>query len=294
MKNKYLNLVLAGETLTRDQHVEYMREFHNSNTDLSELYFSRPSEYGISTYEVLRDAINIPKTEEFRILDLGCSVGTFCNFLDLSENLLLTYTGIDVSDESLRTAKSRYQNRAEFINAAADSLPFADNIFDAVVSHMAFSMFKPIHTAMQESIRVLKKGGVFSIILPAVWSKCVNPNIELSVGVRRIISEVYPNYARNYGGFGEPEFFSKESIMDFCSKFKELSISSLDEFEVDFSGSVEEIIWGIKTFYWYQILSDELKASIEQKIVDMVSGLTLVDGKINHCRKMAILMCVKN
>ncbi len=190
LKNS-LDVIVSGEVLTRDQHLDCMRDYHDQHSDWSERYFSRPSENGKSSYAVLKDSIGIPTRTDFQILDLGCGIGTFCKYLDINADSKLVYTGIDISGQCLKSAEQTLSSsQVSFKLSPADQLPFDDELFDAVVSHMAFTMFKPILIAAKEAFRVLKHGGIFSVILPAVWSPCRQPNTALDSGIRDIIKDI--------------------------------------------------------------------------------------------------------
>jgi SAM-dependent methyltransferase len=77
--------------------------------------------------------------------------------------------------EMVEAARAEAQRRGltnmQFRQCTADSLPFADNSFDVVVSRLG-AMFFPV-SAFHEMLRVLKPGGRLAL---AVWGKSeVNP-----------------------------------------------------------------------------------------------------------------------
>ncbi len=76
--------------------------------------------------------------------------------------------------EAARTeANRRGISNIQFRQCTADSLPFPDNSFDAVVSRLGFMFFPDEHAAMREMLRVTKPGGALAF---AVWHKSeLNP-----------------------------------------------------------------------------------------------------------------------
>jgi ubiquinone/menaquinone biosynthesis C-methylase UbiE len=79
--------------------------------------------------------------------------------------------------EMVETARAEAQRRGlaniEFHQSPADSLPFADNSFDVVVSRLGVMLFPDPGAAIREMLRVLKPGGRLAF---AVWGKSdINP-----------------------------------------------------------------------------------------------------------------------
>ena len=108
------------------------------------------------------------KTGE-RVLDIGCGTGTtaiIAKELVGAEGLVC---GIDASPEMVARARrkaSRARVQIDFVQGAAESLPFADGQFDAVLSSMMLHHL-PASVRRQcalEVRRVLKPGGrVFAV-----------------------------------------------------------------------------------------------------------------------------------
>jgi SAM-dependent methyltransferase len=89
------------------------------------------------------------------ILDLGCGDG------QLTQRIASTgarVVGVDVSPEMLAAARSRGIDAHE---GSAESLPFADRLFDAVFSNAVLHWVRDQDAMMGEVRRVLKPGGRF-------------------------------------------------------------------------------------------------------------------------------------
>lgn len=103
--------------------------------------------------------------QPIKILELGAGVGTATLDFSKSFNFSL-YTVTDVSGSYLNVASKRLNNsRFEFIQAAGEALPFADEQYDLVFSVYLFHELPPSirEKVLSESRRVLKQGGVLAI-----------------------------------------------------------------------------------------------------------------------------------
>ncbi len=96
-----------------------------------------------------------------RVLDVGTGTGLVAHEL-ASRGCLVT--GVDISGPMLEHARKRVPD-GTFVEAAAESLPFADASFDAAVSAQAFHWFDQ-PKALVEMARVVRPGGT-----AAVWWK---------------------------------------------------------------------------------------------------------------------------
>jgi ubiquinone/menaquinone biosynthesis C-methylase UbiE len=98
---------------------------------------------------------NLPDGKE-HVLDLGCGTGMFLRELSRRAKFAV---GVDASPEMLRVANVR-RGRAALVLADADTLPFPDGSFDAVVSVTLLQNMPDPAATVREVARVLKPGGV--------------------------------------------------------------------------------------------------------------------------------------
>ena len=94
---------------------------------------------------------------ETKILDLCCGSGQATRFLVQSSQ---DVTGLDVSPVSLKRAKQNVP-QAQYVEALAEAMPFANNHFDLVHTSVAMHEMKPeqLRQILQEVYRVLKPEG---------------------------------------------------------------------------------------------------------------------------------------
>ncbi|MBO3459496.1 methyltransferase domain-containing protein [Aetokthonos hydrillicola Thurmond2011] len=97
-----------------------------------------------------------------KILDLCCGCGQATQFLVKSSQ---NVTGLDASPLSLKRARENVP-QAEYVEAFAEEMPFADNLFDIV--HISVGLHEmeqqQLRKIIQEVYRVLKQGGVFTLV----------------------------------------------------------------------------------------------------------------------------------
>lgn len=92
-------------------------------------------------------------------LNLGCGTGRFMEYCK---------TGIDFSQEMLKVAEKNYPE-GEYFLGSADTTPFDNNQFDAVICFHVLMHIDPSETKaiFREVNRILKPGGVFIFDYPS-------------------------------------------------------------------------------------------------------------------------------
>jgi arsenite methyltransferase len=97
-----------------------------------------------------------------RVLDVACGKGTTAVFL--AKEFGCEVFGIDYGEQNVMAARSlaqadRVDSRVQFERGDAESLPFADAAFDAVICECAFCTFPDKVASAREFFRVLRRGG---------------------------------------------------------------------------------------------------------------------------------------
>jgi ubiquinone/menaquinone biosynthesis C-methylase UbiE len=97
-----------------------------------------------------------------QVLDLCCGSGQTTHFLVKSSQ---NVTGLDASPKSLQRARLNVPE-ASYVEAFAEEMPFADNLFDVVHTSVALHEMQPqqLRKIINEVYRVLKPGGVFTLV----------------------------------------------------------------------------------------------------------------------------------
>ncbi len=122
--------------------------------------------------EFLRLIIPNPKSQNSKILDVGCGTGANLEMLaNFGES-----EGVDVSDDALEFCKSK---GLKVHKGLAEKLPFADESFDFVTALDVVEHLDDDIAGLKEMNRVLKKGGKTLIFVPAfMWLWGVQDDIS--------------------------------------------------------------------------------------------------------------------
>ena len=102
------------------------------------------------------------------VLDVGCGTGVLLASLRAWGTEPARYVGVDASVEMLRMAAARAGGSARVVAAAAEVLPFADGVFDTVVTSSSFHYWTAPLDGLREARRVLRPGGRLVI---ADWAR---------------------------------------------------------------------------------------------------------------------------
>lgn len=103
--------------------------------------------------------------DEVNVLDIACGTGFNSNYISEKINCD-SFTLVDISEGMLKQAKNKLNLNAKFINR--DMLSFLkqceDNSYDIVICAWAIKYQNP-HKIIKEVYRVLKKDGIFAVIV---------------------------------------------------------------------------------------------------------------------------------
>ncbi|MBM4311704.1 MAG: methyltransferase domain-containing protein [Deltaproteobacteria bacterium] len=142
----------------------------------------RTLDYGAPVYDMLEPLLMLGKLsannrriidllslqKQHRVLDLGCGTGTLTRAIGdrLDAEAGGMALGIDAAAGMIRiAAKKRASTTCRFEVVAAESLPYADTSFDAVVSSLFFHHVDRDlkERAIREAFRVLRSGGLLVV-----------------------------------------------------------------------------------------------------------------------------------
>lgn len=109
------------------------------------------------------DAAEVGEADQ--ILDVACGTGVVARAAAARVGPAGGVIGVDINEGMLSVARAKAPG-IEWQTASAESLPFDDARFDAVVCQFALMFFENQTKALQEMFRVLRPGGCLAV---AVW-----------------------------------------------------------------------------------------------------------------------------
>lgn len=145
----------------------------------------------------LLDVVRISKN--LTVLDVGCGAGF--PIVELAARLGETCRcfGVDPWPDALARARQKaaawHLYTLQFKQAAAESLPFADQFFDVIISNNGLNNVQDDRAAMREIARVAKRGAqlVCTMNLPETFDDFYSTLIRvlLQAGKRKTITRLY-------------------------------------------------------------------------------------------------------
>ncbi len=114
------------------------------------------------------------EVEQPRVLDLACGTGRAARALLRELAFDGTVVNLDLARRMLRVGRATLPEwsteRAAWVNAPVDRLPFADAAFDAVVCLEALEFVPDSDAVLRAALRVLRPGGVLLITHRVGWN----------------------------------------------------------------------------------------------------------------------------
>lgn len=145
------------------------------------------------------DAIKVKSCD--RVLDVACGTGVLAREAAARVGSNGSVAGLDPAPGMLSVAK-RLAPSVEWRQGTAESLPFSDQVFDAVVSQFGLMFFADRSAALREMLRVLTPKGRLAV---AVWDSLANSPpypIEVSI-LERIAGQRAADALRAPFGLGD-------------------------------------------------------------------------------------------
>jgi len=159
--------------------------------------------------------LNPPKRAGWKVLDVAGGTGDVAfRIIDASQGQAHA-TVLDINASMLavgreRAAKKGLGANADFVEANAEELPFADDVFDAYTIAFGIRNVPRIERALAEAFRVLKPGGRF---LCLEFSEVDLPLLERVYEAWSF--HAIPRIGQMVTGDGEPYSYLVESIRKF-------------------------------------------------------------------------------
>jgi SAM-dependent methyltransferase len=143
----------------------YNDEYAPTNMGTTDTTGDRPGSNDKNTlrrYDQLYDTLSKYINNDIRVLDIGCAMGGFLDYLHTKG--IKSLSGIDPTLKYINYAKQKGTYTIKF--GSAESIPFEDNSFNLLVMDQVLEHLVEPRKAFQEAKRVLIDGGLFCIGVP--------------------------------------------------------------------------------------------------------------------------------
>ena len=143
----------------------YNEEYAPTNIGSTDKTGDRPGSNNQNTlgrYDQLYDLISKHINSNSKVLDIGCAMGGFLDYLHAKS--IKNLSGIDPTKEYVNHAKRK--GHYDIKLGSAESIPFNNNSFDLLVMDQVLEHIVEPRKAFQEAKRVLVDGGLFCIGIP--------------------------------------------------------------------------------------------------------------------------------
>jgi ubiquinone/menaquinone biosynthesis C-methylase UbiE len=111
-----------------------------------------------------------------RVLDVGCGTGYLLRLLATEYPQATELAGVDPAPSMIAAAQQAAgDRRLTFSVAAAERLPYADGVFDLIVSTTSFDHWQDQLAGLRECARILSPAGHF--VLADVFSPLLRPTL---------------------------------------------------------------------------------------------------------------------
>lgn len=120
----------------------------------------------------------LSKITEEKVLEIGFGTGINLKFYPEDVKHII---GIDANEGMLKQAEKKISDskiKIEIIHQSSESLPFADESFDAVLSTYTLCSIKNVTSALKEIFRVLKPGGKYYFLEHGLADKPLTQKLQ--------------------------------------------------------------------------------------------------------------------
>ncbi len=175
------------------------------------------------------------------VLDVGTGTGIIALFVATRIGPQGKVVGIDLSDGMLATASNKakrqdLESRTEFLKMDAESLGFADNSFDAVISLYALRHFPNPDKSVREIFRVLKPG---ASVVVAVGS---SPTLLSADGVKAAVRRLGSIWRKSTGRELSACEFIDNLVRKYIPDRKDRDVTEWAEHDHGFTGSIKNLV----------------------------------------------------
>ncbi|MFD3737380.1 class I SAM-dependent methyltransferase [Streptomyces sp. NPDC058629] len=258
--------------MTTASQESFLRTFHAERPAVTaDAFGGARAADGRSSYEILSDRV----TGHGRVLDLGCGDGLLLEVLARTGGRRLA--GVDLSPEAVALARRRPGlGAATVVESRAQALPFADDSFDACVSHMALMLMGDVEQVVAEVVRVLSPGSTLACVIGggAVGGEAYG----LFLGLLRAVIREAPA-AQRVPVLGDERTRSREGLAGLLGPAGFTPVD-WETVAIDLSGPPEQVWAALSGVYDMGPLDPRTVTSLRETFLARAEGLAMPNGLV--------------
>jgi ubiquinone/menaquinone biosynthesis C-methylase UbiE len=235
------------------------REARTTFANISELYDKARISY---PQPLINDIIDFSKLEKRdKILDVGCGTGqATILFAQKSFNVV----GLDLGKDLIEVARKKCSSfsNVDFEISTFEDADFPDELFDLIISGMAWHWIKP-EGREEKAYKILKENGTLALF----WSYQRKWESSFVQTVGKVLD--------NYGGIDRGPAGSKvkqisDSLHNEFRKSKLFSQVELKEYDEDIQFTKEKYLNLVVSYGWVQKLSEEKRNQLIEDLQELL------------------------
>ena len=273
--------ILAKEAPSSPEEVtQFFMRVHDAKPGITERWLEEiKTEDGRSSYAMLCEA-GEPLAGK-TVVDLACGSGPLTVLLASRVGNSGRVIGVDLNSNELCSAQVKFSSapNVQFLNESVQQLSLPSSSVDVVLCHMAFMLFNPVKPVVREISRILKPGGMFAALGPAL-GPTASLYSELVTKMTGVLREEIAHFETL--SWGQPEAKTLSGLqqlfstdLDFCAEIQ------TTDFDLIIRGAPQQLPEKIlQSFYYAALLSEEGAARLKAEWQTLLEHHKEKDGTV--------------
>ena len=136
-----------------------------------------------------KTVVNSRPKSFLKTLEIGAGIGEHLNYENLNDNQKKNYYAMDIRENLLKIISKEHPMINTILGDCEKKLNFEDNFFDRVVAIHILEHLPNLPNTISEVARVLKKDGLFQVVIPCEGS--LAHHIARKISAERIFKKRY-------------------------------------------------------------------------------------------------------